>query len=224
MDEHNSPSALAISIGRQPGSGGAELGRRVAMRLGAAYLDQEILRDAAKQLGVDDQHLACRKECVTRFWTRMLSAFAIGAPDETYTAYGQRSEIVPMIPDEALFNAQARAMRELVAQGDSVVIGHAGFYVLRDHPCHVKVFVHATLDERARRVSGERHIDLATARTIVRQGDEDRRSFIQKISGCDWTNARNYDLCIDSGRLSMELAEELIAAAVQERRRQCTAP
>src|SRR5205085_4352866 len=98
-------SPLAVTIGRQPGSGGAELGRRVAKRLGAAYLDQEILREAAKQLGVDDQRLEARKECVTRFWTRMLSAFAIGAPDETYTAYGQRSEAMPMIPDEALFNA-----------------------------------------------------------------------------------------------------------------------
>jgi cytidylate kinase len=217
----SNPSALAVTIGRQIGSGASQLGQRLAMRLGAAYLDQEILREAAKQLGVNDQHLATRKECVTKFWARLLSAFAIGAPDDTYTAYGQRSEAVPMIPDEAIFNAQSRAMRELVAQGDSVVIGHAGFHVLRDHPCHVRVFVHARIEERAKRISIEREISLERARTIVRQGDDDRRAFIEKISGCDWMNARNYDLCIDSGRISMTLAEEMIAQMVEERRRQC---
>jgi len=219
--ENNSPSPLAVTIGRQPGSGGAELGRRIAMRLHAAYLDQEILRKAAEHLGVNDQCLTARKECVTKFWARMLRAFAIGSPDDTYTAYGERSELLPIIPDEALFNAQSQAMRELVAQGDSIVIGHAGFHVLHDHPCHVKVFVHAQAELRARRISDERQVTLSEARALVRQGDEDRRAFIHKISGCDWTNARNYHLCIDSGRVSMELAEEMIARLVEEQRNRC---
>ena len=210
-----------MTIGRQPGSGAAQLGQRLATRLTAAYPDQEILHQAARQLGVNDDHLAARKECVTKFWTRLLSAFAMGAPDDTYTACGQRSEAAPIIPDQTLFDAQSQAMRELVAQGDSVVIGHAGFFVLRDHPCHVRVFVHARMEERAERISIERQISLEEARAIVRRGDEDRRSFIEKISGCDWTNARNYDLCIDSGRVSMQLAEEMIAQAVEERRQQC---
>src|SRR5256885_8405215 len=191
--ERASRSPLAVTIGRQPGSGGAELGRRVAARLQAAYLDQEILRAAAKQLGVNDQSLADRKECVTKFWTRMLHAFAIGAPDDTYTAYAERRDAVPSIPDEALFNAQSRAMRELVAQGDSVIIGHAGFHVLHDHPCHVKVFIHARAELRAQRIAQEHQVSIIEARAIVRQGDEDRRAFIERISGCDWTNARNYD-------------------------------
>src|SRR5207302_1946372 len=80
LDQHAATTALAITIGRQPGSGGSELGRRVAARLGAAYLDQEILREAARQLGVQDQTLADREERVTRFWERVLRAFAIGAP------------------------------------------------------------------------------------------------------------------------------------------------
>jgi cytidylate kinase len=216
-------SALAITIGRQPGSGGSALGRIVAARLGAAYLDQEILREAARQLGVQDQSLTDRGERVTKFWERLLRAFALGAPEETYTAYPERSEIIPSVPDEDLFNAQSRAMRELVQLGDSVVIGHAGFHVLRDHPCHVKIFVHAKAELRAERISRERGVTLAEARIIVRQGDEDRRRFIEHISGCDWTNARNYDLCIDSGRVSNALAEATIVRLVAERREQCAA-
>src|SRR5438045_81942 len=98
-DQPDSHSPLAVSIGRQPGSGGGELGRRVATRLNAAYLDQQILQAAAKHLGVNDKCLSDRKECVTKFWTRLLRAFAIGTPDETYTAYDERSEAVPIIPD-----------------------------------------------------------------------------------------------------------------------------
>jgi len=158
---------------------------------------------------------------VTRFWERLLRAFAIGAPDETYTAYHERAQAVPSIPDEELFNAQSQAMRELVKHGDSVVIGHAGFYVLRDHPCHVRVFVHARADLRAKRISQERQVSLAEARGIVRQADEDRRLFVQRLASCDWTNVRNYDLCIDSGRVSSDLAEELIVHLVEERRQQC---
>src|SRR4051812_21939524 len=120
-DQRASRSPLAVTIGRQPGSGGVEPGGPGAKRMGGAFLRQKILQTAAKYLGVNDQSLADRKECVTRFWTRMLRAFAIGGPDETYTAYGERSEAVPIIPDEDLFNAQSQAMRELVAQGDSVI-------------------------------------------------------------------------------------------------------
>src|SRR5213595_2777953 len=127
--DHPSEPPLAITIGRQIGSGGAELGRRVASRLGAAYLDQEILQAAAKHLGVPHQNLAARAECVTRLWERLLGVFAMGGPDETYTGH-ERSEVIAAIPDERLFEAQSQAMRELVRQGDSVVIGHAGFYVL----------------------------------------------------------------------------------------------
>ncbi len=68
-----SHSPLVVTIGREPGSGGKELGWRVAARLQSSYLDREILRAAAKHLGVNDQSLAARKECVTRFWTRLLS-------------------------------------------------------------------------------------------------------------------------------------------------------
>ena len=214
-------SALAITIGRQPGSGGSDLGRALATRLGVAYLDQEILREAARQLGVQDESLTDRGERVTKFWERLLRAFALGAPEETYTAYPERSEVVASIPDVDLFNAQSRAMRELVQLGDSVVIGHAGFYVLRDHPCHVKVFVHAKAELRAERISRERNVSIADARIMVRQADDERRRFIEHISGCEWTNVRNYDLCIDSGRVSNALAEEMIVRLVNERRQQC---
>jgi len=221
VHERASRSPLAVTIGRQPGSGGAELGRRVAVRLNAACLDQEILQAAAKHLGVNDESLADRKECVTRFWTRMLRAFAIGAPDDTYTAYAERCDAAPIIPDEALFNAQSQAMRELVQQGDSIIIGHAGFHVLRDHPCHVRVFIHARADLRAQRIAHERNLSIAEARAMVRQGDEDRRAFIERISGCDWTNARNYDLCIDSGRVNMDFAQEMIVQLAEQSRARC---
>jgi cytidylate kinase len=222
-DQPRRSSPLAITIGRQPGSGGSALGRAVATRLGAAYLDQEILRAAARQLGVEDQSLTDRGERVTKFAERLLRAFAMGAPDDTYTAYPDGSEMIPSIPDEDLFNAQSRAMRELVQLGDSVVIGHAGFHVLRDHPCLVKVFVHANARSRAERIAQEQGATLADARAIVRQADEDRRRFIERISGCDWTNARNYDLCIDSDRVSTELAVEAIVRLAEERRGQCAA-
>lgn len=209
------PCTMVITIGRQIGSGGTELGRRLADRLGYAYIDHEIVERAAEELGIDKDDLKLREERVTNFWERVARVLFAGSPDAVYSDVRH----VPEVPDELLFRTQSRVIHELVAARDSVLIGHAGFHALRTWPGLVSVFTHACRSARIERLASAYGVtDPEEAKAVIERTDRQRQRFIADMTGNDWTNARNYDLCIDTSRIPMERAEEMVAALVEQKR------
>src|SRR5207302_1692921 len=139
---------IIVALGRELGSGGSLIGQRVARRLHIAYVDREILAQAAQHLGIDERDLAHREERVSSFWERLLAPFAMGSPDEIYARYPPPVAL----PDAALFEAQKRVMRELAGERDCIIIGHGAFHVLKGEPGLIKVFVHAPIGFRVKPV------------------------------------------------------------------------
>ncbi|MGE4296778.1 MAG: AAA family ATPase [Desulfovibrionaceae bacterium] len=204
---------VAVTIARQFGSGGAALGARLAQRLGFVFIDRQILSRAANALGVDEDAVAVREERVATFWQGLLDSFARGVPDDVFSPQPQ------LIPTEqGLFAAQQQALRELAACGDCVVVGRGGFKALAGVARCVNVFLHASEAYRVARLEQDGRADnRAVALDMILKADAERARYIREVTSAQWHDARNYDLCLDMGRLDRDGRGMDAALAVIER-------
>ena len=143
---------IVVTIGRQFGSGGRELGRKLAERLGYKYYDKELLSEAAKRAGVSEEFFEKTDERFPKFLNGVFS-FAFGLNPVSYFS-GSTS-----ISSDSLYRAQSDFIHSLAEQDSCVIVGRTSDYVLRDHPRVVNVFVHAPMEacvDRVARRKGER--------------------------------------------------------------------
>ncbi len=207
--------AILVTISRQFGSGGAFIGRNVAKRLGYKYIDREILRQAARYLGSDEKTLSGREERVAGFWENFFNAFAVGIPEAGYVPPSMRP-----VYDRDLFEAEAAIMKEMADARSSVIVGRGGFHVLKGRPGLANVFIHAPREFRIGRAMEIYKIAAEkAAASRVDEMDSERGGFIREMTGADWTDARNYHLSIDTGRVDFASAEEMVLRLVESVRR-----
>jgi CMP/dCMP kinase len=204
---------IAITISRQLGAGGASLGRALAERLGVTFLDSNVLRLAAAKSGASEQDLARWDEHWARFWERLGRAFALGAPEGMWATMSPALGIY----DRDVFTLQCDVIREIAARESCVVIGRAGFWILRDHPGLLSVYLHAAPEARVPRVRQVFSVDDREASRLIAQIDADRAAFLRDITGQE-IRAESQHLCIDTGRISLEVTEQIVLKAVEAMR------
>jgi CMP/dCMP kinase len=202
---------VVITLARQLGSGGSFIAKLVAQRLGYAYIDRQILKLAAKELGVEEAILQERRERVQGFMEKLLNVFTLGAPDGTYTP-------PPLwISDAELIEIERRLISELATQGPSVVLGHGAFHLLRGRARLLNVFVHAPIPFRAQRVMTIYHAQSRQeAVRMIEQSDQERRRYVRAFANLDWFDSRNYHLSIDTSVVDFASAVEIIASLAEQ--------
>ncbi|EPR37356.1 Cytidylate kinase-like family [Desulfovibrio sp. X2] len=197
---------LIVTVARQLGSGGSEIAQIVARRLGIAYIDRQILQDAAKELGLEEEELQSRCERLQGFWERLLHVFAQGSPASVYSPPPSR---VPS--DEMVMAAERDVLLHLASKGPCVVVGHCGFHLLRERGQLLNVFIHAPTDFRVARVM--KHYGAKTpeeALESIELADKERGEYVQELSGALWEDATNYHLTLDAAFTGLERAAETI--------------
>jgi len=206
---------MVVAISRQIASGGSFIAYSVARKLKFKYLDNEVLYRAAKFMGVDSRELAGREERLEGFISKIAKSFCFGSPEAAFV-YPSGLPVY----DINLFDIETKIITEIAGSCSIVVVGRAGHYIMRGHPGLVKVFVHAPLDFRVRRLMEIRNIkdkDIVSAE--IRKTDERRENFLRNQTGLEWTDARNYDLCIDASVTGFDQAAEMIVELAGKIRR-----
>ncbi|MBP1636307.1 MAG: putative cytidylate kinase [Acidobacteria bacterium] len=203
---------LVIAISRQFGSGGAEVGQALARRLGVRYADRDILEQAARMLGRNQDELEGLEERVASLWGRAAGILSLGAPEGPYVM----PALLPAGEDD-LFLVESQIIKEIAAREDAVIVGRGAPWLLRDHPRLFTVFLHAPEPWRVARVSQRRGLDEAQARTLVREVDRQRGRFIQSLRTGAHTDATCYDLCLDTSAVGLDATVETIAALAARR-------
>ena len=198
-----------ITISRQIGSGGAYIGQRLATRLGISYIDREIVQQAAQRLNISKNTLLSRDERATTSWRSLLKPSVYSTP-QAYVPH-------PLPTDEEIYQAESDIILDIAKQTSAVIIGRGGHHVLRTHPRHLSIFLHADIAFRQQRIQELYHISPARALEIVRSSDESRASYLRMLTGGDWTDATKYHICLDTGILRLELVEEIIVTAARAR-------
>jgi cytidylate kinase len=118
------------------------------------------------------------------------------------------------IYDKDLFALQSNIIKRITNQCNAVIVGRGGFYILKDRPETIHVFVHAPFDYRVERIMKEQKMEEKAARAMVQESDRTRTKFIRDILGIDWTDARNFHLCLDSSIISLSAGVEMITNMV----------
>lgn len=207
MDKKN----YVITIGRQFGSGGREIGKLVAEKLGIAYYDKELLCEAAKNAGVSPEFFEKSDEKMPRFFSGLFS-FTMGY--NPYTLYAGSSSI----SDDTLYRAQSDFIHSVAEKHSCVIVGRSADYVLRDHPRCANIFIHAPIEECVKRIM--RRGDKTTpeqARSLAEKTNKLRAGYYNFYSDKTWGDAKTYHMTIDSSSLPAEDVAGMICDYVTRR-------
>ena len=188
-----------ITIGRQFGSGGHEVGRRLAAELGLTLYDKELLKMVAQESNICEQVLEDYDEKPTG--SLLYSIVMDIYPSMNYVGNTLHQQI---------YQAQYDTIMKLGQKGGCVIVGRAADYILRDNPRLTSVFIHAKDDFRAQRIMEYEHISKDKALDMIAKADKKRASFYNFQTEKKWGQAASYNLTVDTSALGIDGCVTLI--------------
>jgi CMP/dCMP kinase len=192
-----------ITISRQFGSGGREIGAKLAAKLGIPYYDNELISRAAKESGFSE---AAFENAERKATNSLLYSIAMGM-----NAYGnQEIGYAHLSLDDQLYLAQSNVIRKVAAEGPCVIVGRCADYILRDHPDVVRIFIWADLESRKRRAVSLYHLKENKAEEEILKTDKSRANYYNYHANEKWGKAENYHLSIKSDYLGIDNSVECI--------------
>ena len=201
---------FVITIARQYGSGGRTIGEELAKKLGISYYDKDIIRMASEESGIHEQLFGRADENVStkqRFFARsgIYKGELIPPQSKDFTS------------DENLFNYQAKVIRDLAEKESCVIVGRCADYVLKENPNVVSVFIHADKKFCLERALERNSMTEKEMQKYIEKTDRFRGDFYRYHTGNEWADARNYDLCLNSGKLGFQKCVEEIKSYIKIR-------
>lgn len=189
-------SNTIISISRGYGSGGRTIGKLVSKNMNIAFYDRNLIY-AAQNKQIDQKLLVMHDESLVK------TSFDFAVPDER-NKYVSKSE---------MFKCQSEIIRTVANEESCVIIGRCAGYILKNSPHRLlRVFIWAPEEFCVETICRKLSITENEAKKTIRQIDRHRADYFKHHTGMSWTDARNYDLCIDTSRISYEQAAQAIEA------------
>ena len=197
---------IIVTIDREFGSGGHEVAKRLAERLGIDFYDDEIIAKAAESTGYNKEYICDNDE---------------KAPDFSFSGVFSGFDSFQTSPFAKVQEEEFNIIREIAAAGSCVIVGRAADYILSDVR-HVSIFLFAPFEERVRRklqihntAEPENLYDLATVEKQVKQIDKKRRRYYEFYTDNRWGGRDEYDLLINTSRAGVEGAVDIIEAYIK---------
>ena len=196
---------MIITIGREYGSGGHEIGETVARKLSIPFYDKEILTRAAEESGL------CREVLESHDERASITGLLGAAPSSLHIGVAGG---VQMPLNQRVFLAQFEAISKIASEGDCVIVGRCADYVLKDTPNVVHVFIYAGIEKRIERIMRVAKVDRDGAQDLIRKTDKQRKGYYNFFADGNWGLRSNYDLMLRSDNCTPdELADIIIAYA-----------
>lgn len=202
-------SKTVITIGREFGSGGHEIGQTLANDLGIKCYDKELLELAAKQSGLCEELFANHDEKPT-------NSFLYSLVMDTYSL-GYTTSYVDMPINHKVFLAQFDAIKDLGERESCVIVGRCADYALENNPYAISIWIKASMDYRVGRIKKLYELSDSKAADMIQKTDKRRSSYYNYYTSKKWGEAKGYDLCIDSGKIGIEGSIELIKKFIEMR-------
>lgn len=194
-----------ITIGRQYGTGGREIGKMLASKLGVVYYDRELIARAAKKSGFSEELFDQLDKRATNSFLYSLTMFgSTGTNGMTLT--------------DQLFLAQCKVIREVADEAPCVIVGRCADHVLREYEHRYDFFIHGTIEERIKRIQscGDYEITGKTPEAALDKMDKQRATYYNYYTGRVWGKCDHYDLCINAGRIGVEKSVDVILKYIGE--------
>ena len=197
-----------ITIGRQFGSGGREIGYMVADKLGIKLYDKEMLQRAAQDSGICEELFESHDEKPSNsfLYSLVMDTYSMGYSGSTYN---------DMPINHKIFLAQCDAIKKIANEGPCILVGRCADYALEGYPNLLSVFIHADLDARIKRIAKKYDLTDAKAKDLIIKTNKKRASYYNYYTDKRWGDADSYDVCLDSSVLGLEGTAEAIIKLIE---------
>ena len=201
---------VVITIARQYGSGGRTVGKKLAESLNIPYYSGNLLKMASEESGINEQLFRKLDE-------KLKNSPFLRMSSDIYTGDLIPPESSDFVSAKNLFNYQAKVIKRLAETESCVIIGRAADFILKDYPNVVSVFVHGSAEFNLARAMEQNSMTEEEMKKFIAKTDKYRAEYYKHYTGRDWTDARNYDLCLNSSKLGFEKCVEEIKAYMNVR-------
>ena len=197
-----------ITIGREFGSAGREIGYKVAEAFDIKLYDKEMLARSAKESGICEEIFETHDEKPTNsfLYSLVMDTYSMGYSGNTYT---------DMPINHKVFLAQFDAIKKIADEGPCILVGRCADYALESYKNVVSVFIHADLEARIRRIARIYDLTDAKAKDMIIKTDKKRSSYYNYYTNKKWSDAESYELCLTSSELGIEGTAKAIIDYVQ---------
>jgi len=197
-----------ITISREFGSGGREIGQKLADKLGIGFYDKELLEIASKESGITQELFVKHDETYTNSF---LYSLVMG--NYPVTADGRINPELPL--NQKIFLAQFDTIRSIAEKGPCVIVGRCADYVLKYHDNVINFFITGSMPQKRRRILERYDIEKNKVEDFIRKTDKRRANYYNYYTDMKWGEAKNYDLCINSSKTGIDGAVELMEAFIR---------
>ena len=208
-----SENKMIITIGRQFGSAGREIGQVLAKEYDIPLYDKEMLKRAAKESGICEEIFETHDE-------RPTNSFLYSLVMDTYSLGYSSGGYSDMPINHKVFLAQFDTIKKIADEGPCILVGRCADYALEDYKNVLNVFIYADLDVRIRRIARIYNLTDAKAKDMILKTDKKRSSYYNYYTNKEWGAAKSYDLCINSGKLGVDGTAKAIMEYVALRNQQ----
>ena len=202
---------LIITIGREYGSGGREIGKSLAEKLGISFYDKQIISLTAEKSGLSPEFISNNEQRVRSGLMQNLAASA------AYSSGFFSGQYLPLT--DSIFIAEAQVIRDIAERESAVIVGRCADYILANRENTIKLFIHAPLQARVKRIMRLYQLDEAAAMKSLTTSDKERSNHYFRYTDMKWGKAQNYDLSINSALMGIDKTVEMIVelARIEER-------
>lgn len=205
--------SLVVTIGRQYGSGGRDVGQKIAEAFGIPFYDKEIVDMAAEKSEFNPEALKNVDE-------RATNSFLYSVASGGLSFHGIHAPSRYDMPiNDRLFIVESEIIKEVAAKGDCVIVGRSADYVLEsaEDVDVLSIFVYGSLAYRVKRVVKALKMTESKARDLVVKTDKRRRSYYEYYTSNDWGVMSNYDLCLNTEKLGIDESAEMVIEYIKHK-------
>lgn len=194
---------IVITIGREFGSGGHEIGKKLALQLGISFYDKDLIDMVARESGYSRDYIKNHEQ-------KIKNPLLYDLIDQEY-AYTNEDQP----PLDVIYAAESKVMREIARKESCVIVGRCADHILQENPHSLHIFVHADMDFKVKRIQEQFHYSEEKARTEIIKTDKERANHYKRYTNKVWGAADHYHLTVNSGIFGIEGAVELIIGAAE---------
>lgn len=184
-------SNMVITIGRQFGSGGRDIGMELGKALGIKCFDKEIIKMASKENGISE-------EVFEKVDEKPINSFLYSIVANGFPAYYTPSHMSHALSDDKIFTMQANTIKKIADEMPAIFIGRCADDILRENDKLIKIFIYSNRDFRIKTVCEKYQVSEKEALEMMRRIDKSRSSYYEFFASKKWGDVQNYDLCIDA--------------------------
>lgn len=199
-----------ITIGRQFGSGGHEIGELLAKKLGIPFYDRNLVKMAAEELHITEEQAELEDE---KKLMSIVSNYNLAMGG--YNDFMTNAEFYAPVGRD-LYAVQSAIIKKLAQKGSCVIVGRCADYVLKDYPGCINVFICASKEDRKNRVMDKYHLSERKAAEKMKKIDRERKYYYETYSGKEWGSIQSHQILMNSSLLGKEKIVEYLAALYKE--------